>query len=268
MKYIDTHSHLNLPQFADDKEEVLARMRDADVGTFTVGVSLETSKNAIALVQKHSEVLGAIIGVHPTDTDEQFDSGVYASLLNEHVVGVGECGFDYFRTPKKEVHAQQREVFEAQIAFAIEHDLPLMLHVRPSKYTNDAHEDALDVLVSFQKTHGDRVRGNAHFFTFSSEIARRYWDIGFTTAFPGVITFSADTHETVREAPLDMILSETDAPYAAPVPFRGQRCEPVHVIEIVAHIAELKQLPVQEVQAQLVENALRVFPRAASSVAS
>jgi TatD DNase family protein len=246
-------------------------MREHGVATIVVGTGLETSKKAVAFAEKESDsVLGATIGVHPSDTDESFDAATWKSDFQMHlevglpsegrvVVGVGECGFDYYRTPREEVYKHQREIFEAQIDFAVEHNLPLMLHVRPSKGSDDAHEDALALLTEYQKTHGSRVRGNAHFFTGSLAIARRYWDMGFTVAFPGVITFAKETHEVVKEAPLNMILSETDAPYAAPEPYRGERNEPTYVIEVVKYIAQLRKADEEMVAHQLVENAMRIF---------
>ena len=103
MKYIDTHSHLYFPQYDDDREAVLARMREREVGTIVVGTSLETSTQAVALAKKEPDVvLGVTIGVHPTDTHEAFSASEYAPLLGERVVGVGECGFDYYRLPVRE----------------------------------------------------------------------------------------------------------------------------------------------------------------------
>lgn len=259
MKYIDTHSHLYMEQFDDDRAAVLERMREEGVGTITVGVSLDTSKQAVALAESEGQVLGATVGVHPTDTNEGFDSADYAPLLSEHVVGVGECGFDYFRTPREEVYTRQREVFEAQVQFAAENDLPLMLHIRPSEGSTDAHDDALEVLRLHHKTYGNAVRGNVHFFTSTKEVARKYLELGFTIAFPGVVTFVPELHEVVRDVPLDMMLAETDAPYAAPVPHRGSRNEPIFVIDVIRAIAEIRGEDFETVAEQLRKNARHVF---------
>lgn len=258
MKYFDTHSHLNFPQYADDRDAVLERMEELGVWTITVGTAWHTSEEATWLAEKHKHIF-ATIGVHPTDSTENFDGSKYQTLLTPKVVGVGECGFDYFRKAKADVYAHQRMVFEAQIDFAIEHDLPLMLHVRASRGTQDAHEDALALLSDKQKTHGERVRGNAHFFTGSCEIAKHYWDMGFSIAVPGVITFTSDYNDVVREAPPTMLLSETDAPYAAPEPYRGKRNEPSYVVEIVKAIAKIREEKEEEVRDQLFHNACRVF---------
>lgn len=254
-EYFDTHSHVHFPQFDSDRTEVLARMREKRVATIAVGVGLESSKGAVALAEANSDIW-ATIGVHPTDTEEGFDPNEYVPLLGSRTVAVGECGFDYYRTPKEDVYDRQREVFEAQIAFALEHDLPLMLHVRPSQGTQDAHEDALALLEAIEDP---RLRGNAHFFTGSLKIAERYWALGFSTAFPGVITFASEYEDVVRAAPSHLILSETDAPYAAPVPHRGSRCEPVYVLDTVRAMARIRGEDEEEFKKRLVSNAFRVF---------
>lgn len=276
-KYIDTHSHLYEKEFDEDRTEVLQRMKEQEVATIAVGTCLETSKQAVELVRSnaaHDVVLGATIGVHPTDTSEKFDAEVFSKLLDEGtsdvpssqvVVGIGECGFDYYRLPaqagtsRDKVYVHQREIFEAQVVFAAENDLPLMLHIRPSQGSEDAHTDALEVLQLHQKTYGDSVRGNVHFFTSTKEVAREYLAMGFTIAFPGVVTFVPELHEVVRDVPLDMMLAETDAPYATPVPHRGKRNEPVFVIDIIKAIAEIRGEDFEEVNAQLTQNAKGVF---------
>lgn len=260
-EYIDTHSHLHFPQFDEDREEVVARMREHFVVTIAVGVDLETSKGAVALAQQYPDVVvGATIGVHPTDTKEGFEPVDYAPLLaSGKVVGVGECGFDFFRTPREEVYERQKEIFGKQIAFAAEHDLPLMLHVRPSKGSDDAHEDALAMLEAARREYGRGMRGNAHFFTGSLAMAQRYWSLGFTTAFPGVITFAKECEEVVRACPPELMLSETDAPYAAPVPHRGGRSEPPFVIDTVAAIATIRGEDQRELKKRLTSNAKRIF---------
>ncbi len=257
MKYIDTHSHVYEKKFDEDREEVFDRMKDEDVGTIVVGTCLETSKKALESVG--GVVLGATIGVHPTDTEEVFDPKEYSELLSDKVVGIGECGFAYFRTPRECVYTRQREVFEAQVRFAAENDLPLMLHIRPSEGSTDAHKDALEVIDLYQKEYGDTVRGNVHFYTSTKEIAREYVSRGFTIAFPGVITFVPELHEVVRDVPLDMMLGETDAPYASPVPHRGKRNEPIFVLDVMRSIAEIRGEDFDTVALQLRENARNMF---------
>lgn len=265
MKYIDTHSHIHFPHYDTDRDDVLARMRASGVSTIVVGTGLETSAGAIALLQRNPDVIvGATIGLHPNEASEGFESREYEKLLGDYVVGIGECGLDYFRTPREEVFEKQREVFEKQIQFALTHDLPLMLHVRASAGNIDAHDDALGLLEEYIGEYGEKVRGTSHFFTAPLAVARRYWDLGFCTSFPGVITFAPETHEVIKEAPQGLILAETDAPYAAPVPFRGKRAEPVHVIQVVETIAAVREEAVEAVAEYTGANAARVFARIAS----
>lgn len=267
MLYIDTHSHPQFPQYDADRDLIFARMREAEVATIAVGTDFLNSKAAVQLAMDNPDVvLGAVVGVHPNDSKEDFEPERFAGLFKTHqtqgrkiVVGVGECGLDYYRGDKDVDGKRQRENFEMQIAFAIEHNLPLMLHVRPSKGSTDAHDDALAILKSAQARHGERVRGDTHFFTAPLKVAKLYWNMGFTTAFPGVITFVADTHEVIRAAPIELILSETDAPYAAPIPYRGRQNEPALVVPIVEAIAEIRREDKEMVRLQLIQNALRVF---------
>ncbi len=256
LEYFDFHSHIHSDSFADDIDVVLARMRENKVGTITVGTDLEQSRLALDFAKKHDGVF-ATIGLHPADnTKESFDEEVYRELVtDENVVMVGECGLDYFHIKDDSERARQRKEFENQIDFAVKYDKPMMLHIR------DAHEDGLDMLKSKKKEYGDKLRGNSHFFTAPPEIAKRYYEIDFTTSFPGVITFAHDYDDTVKYAPKDMILAETDSPYTAPVPHRGKRCEPVFVIDVVNKIAELRGEDLEKLKEQLMSNVKRFIPK-------
>lgn len=252
----DTHMHLQFSAYDADRDAVLARMRDGDTGAIVVGTDYATSVAAIALVQDTAD-MWATIGVHPNDAIEGFDERAYGALLHERVVGVGECGLDYFRSDKETDGLRQRELFEAQVAFAVRHTLPLMLHVRPSSDTQDAHEDVLAILNDVART--APISGTAHFFTGSMDVAKRYWDIGFATSFPGVITFTDQYDDIVRTAPQELILSETDAPYATPVPHRGKRNEPVFVRHVVKRIADVRGESFEYTSQYLADNTRRIF---------
>lgn len=256
--YFDAHSHVTHGEYEGGIEPVLARMRADKVGTIGVGCDAESSRNAVAFAEAHPGFY-ATIGLHPTDaTTESFTDAVYGPLVDHpKVVGIGECGLDYFRlTGDPEVEKKrQRLEFEKQIVFAIDHLKPLMLHCRPSKGTMDAYEDALDMLESMRGA----INGNVHFFVGDVPIARRFYDIDFTTSFTGVVTFAREYDEVVRFAPVDMLLTETDTPYATPEPFRSKRNEPSHVKYVVSAIAQITGLPEDKLKEQVVENALRVF---------
>ncbi len=250
-EYFDFHSHIHFDKFAGDIDEVLQRMKDNNVWTIVVGTDINHSQHALKFAQEHDGVF-ATVGLHPADnTSEQFDQSNYSDLVQDSkVVMVGECGLDYFHIKEESEQKRQRDEFEKQIDFAVECNKPLMLHIR------DAHSDGLDILRAKKKEYGNKLRGNTHFFTAGPDIAKQYYELDFTTSFPGVITFTHDYDETVKYAPKDMILSETDSPYATPVPHRGKRNEPSYVIEVVKKMAELRGDDLETLKKQLVTNAM------------
>lgn len=265
MKFIDTHSHYNLAQFDEDREAAIARMKNAEVGTICVGVDLETSKLAIEIAADNEDIW-AIVGQHPTEWSQEFDAVEFAALAEgKKVVAIGECGLDYFRPDEREHKAEQAVVFRRQIELAIESGLPLMLHIRPEQGTMQAYDDALDILEEYARLDGTphdalrALRGTAHFFAGDTRIAQRFLDLGFYISFSGVITFVKEYEETVAFVPLERILSETDAPFAAPAPYRGKRNEPAYVTEIVKKIAEIKGISLEECENQLLQNAQKLF---------
>lgn len=261
-KYFDIHSHLNFSVFDKDREEVIKRMHDGSVWTICVGTDLKTSKEVVVLAEKNEGIF-AVVGLHPNDAEkETFAQDDYARLVESgKVVAIGECGLDYYRIRDNElgIKNRQKENFENQIQLALENNLPLMCHFRPSANTMDAYEDAYDILSSYKKTYGEKLRGNSHFFAGDLEIAKKFLDIGFMLSFAGPITFSSDYDEVIKYAPLDMIHAETDSPFAAPAPYRGKRNEPVYVKEAVKHITEIRDENTGTIEKALVDNAFRMF---------
>jgi TatD DNase family protein len=176
------------------------------------------------------------------------------------VVAIGECGLDYYWPTEKpyreldEEKVRQRELFEAQITIALQVNKPLMIHGRPSKGSMDAYEDILAIL----KNHPG-IRGNVHFFVGDINIAKQFLDIGFTMSFTGVLTFTHDYDDVVLYIPSDFLMSETDAPYVAPVPHRGKRNEPLFVRETVAAIARIRGEHPEQTAEILCANASRYF---------
>jgi TatD DNase family protein len=261
LKYIDIHSHLNFPQFDEDRDAIIATMKEEGIATITIGTGLETSQEAVELASKY-EHLFATIGIHPTDAEEAFDEVAFEALLGPKVVAVGECGLDYFRGMRdggesdKGYKEKQRTLFIQQIDFAQKHRLPLMLHCRASKGTQDAYEEALDILAQHKS-----VKGNFHFFAGNLSVAKRAIENGFSLSFDGPITFTNDYDEVIRFVPDDMIMAETDAPFAAPVPHRGKRNEPTFVISIVKRLAAIRGVDVQDFREQLITNAQKAFPK-------
>lgn len=260
--FFDIHSHLHDKAFDEDREKLAGEMKSYGVGTITVGTDIVESKKAISLAEKYEHVY-ATIGFHPNDNKEEtFDEVVYEELASHpKVIAIGECGLDYFRLDinsdlEKE---RQKQVFAKQIEIAVKVNKPLMLHGRPSKGSMDAYEDMLTMLEEGKKLHGNKLRGNAHFFVGNIDIAQRFINIGFTMSFSGVITFTKEYDDVVRFVPLTLLHAETDSPYATPIPYRGKRNTPMYVQEVVAKIAVLREQPMEEVRMQLLENAKRVF---------
>lgn len=279
MKYIDTHAHLNLSAFNEDVEAVAEQCASDGVTVINVGTKESTSARAVELAQQYKHMY-AIIGLHPIqtvpgrhDTDETgegakpftskgevFDKAFYDELaMHPKVVGVGECGFDYWHC-SPDTYAVQEENFIAQIQFANEHNLPLMIHTRGPKpgeaspSGRSVYLDVHDVLKQYAK-----VPFNVHFYAGTYDEAKRFFELGGTISFTGVITFAKVYEEVVRAVPLELIHGETDCPYVAPVPHRGKRAEPWMVQEVYKKIAAIRGEDEEMVRGQLVDNARRFY---------
>ena len=249
MKLFDSHCHLQMPQFDADRDAVLARMKEKGMGAVIIGTDFETSKAGLELATQH-DFLWASVGLHPNDL-EHFDISKYEELAQDpKAVAIGECGLDYFRSKPD----GQKERFEAHIALAQKLNKALVIHCR------NAHDDTLAMLISEQgSTFLKKVPAVMHFFTGSGELAQKYLDLGCYLSFPGPITYTDMYDDSIRVCPLDKMLIETDAPFAAPAPFRGKRNEPVYVEHVAAKIAHIKGLTTEEVAARTAHNALAVF---------
>lgn len=254
MKYIDIHSHLNLPDYGADLGEVIERLRATDTGTIVVGTDFENSKLAVELAEKY-DVIWACVGIHPVDDPAKtFEVEKFTELVvHPKVVAIGECGIDFFHADKAEDFERQKSLFLAQVDFALRYNKPVMIHSRAG------YPELLEILEPLKKLHGEKLRGDIHFFAGTLEEAQRFWNIGFTTSFTGVITFARNYDDVIKAAPLDMLMSETDAPFVAPVPYRGKRNEPSYVQEVVKKIAEIRGEELETVEKALIQNAERVF---------
>jgi TatD DNase family protein len=248
-------------------------MKKKNIGTISVGVDFETSKKEVELTEKHENIF-ACVGQHPEGAAKPpygagsenviggFDERISELAKNPKVVAIGECGLDYFRLTEnvEEIKKTQKEIFEKQIELSLKVGKPLMIHIRPSDKINfDAYFDALEILENYAKKHGGKLRGNAHFFVGNVEVLKRFLAIDFTVSFAGVVTFTDEYNEVIRYAPIGSIMSETDAPYVAPVPHRGKRNSPLFIPEIVAAIASIRDDSPNLVQKTLVENAVKFF---------
>lgn len=290
-KYIDIHSHINFSVFDADRDEVIKRAMENDTWVINVGTQVDTSRRAVKLANQYKRGVYAIVGLHPihtgasyhdtkelgeggkefTSRGEIFDKNVYREFLKDpKVVGIGECGLDYYRCDEESI-AAQKKAFIAQVELANEFHKPLMLHIRnnPEDMSRNAYFDVLDILKQFPKARlrgnspksgfWEKPRGDVHFFAGNWEEAKAFLDFGFTLSFTGVITFTNDYDEVIKNTPLEMIMTETDSPYVAPVPWRGKRNEPSYVQAVVKKIAKIKNLSESEVAAAVLKNAKRVF---------
>lgn len=257
MKFIDIHGHIQFPEFDADREEAVKRAHNAGVGIISVGTGLESSRKAIELAEAY-ENIWAIVGIHPADThggvaQAEFDC-IRELAKHPKVVAIGECGLDYFHSAPEDI-PRQRELFIQHIQLANDLEKPLMLHVRNGKTSShNAYQEAIEILKKYAK-----VRANFHFFAGTVQDAHDIVEMGNTISFTGVLTFARNYDEVVKNVPLTSIMSETDCPYVAPVPYRGKRCEPMHVIETVKKIAEVRGENVEAVSAELLKNAQRFF---------
>ena len=275
--HIDTHAHLNLSAFDEDRQEVIARCGKEAVEVINIGTKLSTSRKAVEIAEAHDGMY-AMVGLHPIQTTpeyhseeeiggkaftsqgEVFDMEIYRELAkSEKVVGIGECGFDYFHNGI-DTYAVQEVAFLQQIELANALELPLMIHTRDPKKGQESptgrsvYDDVYDILKQYAK-----VPANIHFYAGSWDQAQKFFDIGCTISFTGVITFAKDYEEVVRKAPLELMHAETDCPYVAPVPHRGKRCEPTMVKEVYKKIAEIKNFDEEVVREQLMENARKTY---------
>jgi len=248
----DTHAHLDDPSYAEDFQEVTARMQLAGISRMTnVGYDLSSSERSVKLAQDYDFIYAAI-GIHPHDAEGATDETWTKLLLlakQPKVLAWGEIGLDYYRdlSPR----SVQKEIFIQQIKLANQVGLPIVIHNR------DAHQDVLEIV----KAHPPKYGGVFHCYSGSWEMANILLSLGFYLSFAGPVTYKNARHtvEVAGHAPLDRILVETDSPYLTPEPRRGKRNEPTYVREIVKKIAEIKNLPFEDIAAQTMRNAEVIF---------
>jgi TatD DNase family protein len=250
--FIDTHAHLDSPEFSKDRDVVIQRALDANVKyIIDPATNLETCKQVLALAEKYHSV-NACVGVHPHDAKE-VDEGVLEEVeqLSYHhkVVGIGEIGLDfhYDFSPRE----KQREVFRAFLQMAKRRNLPVVVHSRESD------KDIMEILES---EISEDLHGQFHCFSGDVVMAKRVLELGFFISFTGNITFLKNRLLNVmNEVPLERFLLETDSPYMSPVPHRGKRNEPSWVPLIAAKIGEVKGVSVEEIASVTTKNANRLF---------
>jgi TatD DNase family protein len=232
---IDSHCHLNYEGLVERQFEVLQSARERGVAGFLNISTRQREWNDIIAVAERNDDVWASVGVHPHEADAHPDLGagaLAAAASHPRVIAIGECGLDYFYD--KSDRAAQRERFEAHIEAAAQTGLPLVVHTR------DAEADTAEILDRAVNEKG--VTGVLHCFTGSAELARKGLDLGFYVSLSGIVTFknAQDLQDTAKWLPADQMLVETDSPFLAPVPHRGQKCEPAFVADTAAFVAALR----------------------------
>jgi TatD DNase family protein len=282
-KFFDAHTHAHFAAFKEDYRDAIRRALAAGVGLVNVGTQKDTSRRAVEVAHEfENEPVYAAIGLHPIHTSkshhdenelgggdsakaftsrgEEFEYEYYKKLaLDPKTVAIGECGLDYFHMEGDvgKLKRRQKEALLGQIKLAHDVEKPLMIHCR------DAFDDLIEMLTTNHQIL-NTIPGIIHFFTGTKDDAKKLLDLGFRFTFGGTVTYPPkagmpDYAALVRFLPLDRILSETDAPYVAPVPYRGKRNEPAYVVETVKKLAEIKGIPADEMAEATVANAARIF---------
>lgn len=284
---IETHAHLDYPDFAPDFDDVLRRATEAGVTRIiTIGTSIESSRRAVALAEKYPNVFAAI-GVHPSyveEADEDVIDPLRELARNPRVVGIGETGLDYHELPsiklakERSVRAtesiakafqysteegleagihdgayksKQASLFEQQLDLAVELGFNVVIHQR------DAWDDTLEIM----RPYAGKLRGVFHCFGGTHEQAEEVFALDHLVSFTGIVTFKngANVREVAAKIPLWKFMVETDCPYLAPVPFRGKRCEPAHTRLVAESIANARGVPLEEIAEATTETAEKFF---------
>jgi TatD DNase family protein len=250
---VDTHAHLDFPEFVNDLDSVLERAKESGVHKIiTIGISISTSHKAIHLAKKYADIF-ATVGIHPhgaRDLSEQDCAEIRGLAKSEKVVAIGEIGLDYYRD--RQPRAVQRRCMRKQLEVACEMKLPAVFHVR------DAYGDFLEIVQDYSSA---LHVGVMHCFSGDWETAIKCLDLGFYLSLPGTVTFPKAQYqrETAGKAPLDRLLLETDAPFLAPVPYRGKVNEPSFLAFTAREVANLRGCGWEEVAEQTTNNARMVF---------
>lgn len=255
-RLVDSHCHLDFPELAADIPNLLKSMEDNRVGwALCAGVTLERFPAMLDIVRAHDNLFAAV-GVHP-DTEEPAREADEKTLLeladDPKVVAIGETGLDYYRLSGD--LEWQRERFRTHVRAARSCGKPLIIHTRSA---------ASDTLRILKEEKAEEVGGVFHCFTETAAVARQALDLGFHVSFSGIVTFkkAEELKETAKMVPLDRLLVETDAPYLAPVPFRGKTNQPAYVLHVAEEIARLRELPLEDVISATTANFFGLFKQA------
>ena len=266
--FIDSHAHLEGKRYDVDRDEVLARAKQNGIEAYLAignGEGPDTADCGIRLAEKYDDKpeyprIWASVGIHPHEarlTSKAADAKMLQWAGHPRVIAWGEIGLDYFydHSPRE----IQKTVFVQQMELATAAKLPIIIHCRPSDNSEDAWDDCLSMIAEHWRSSG--LGGILHCFTGSIDHARRALDMGFMISFAGNITFpkARPIRDAAQMVPVDRMLIETDSPYLAPIPHRGQRNEPAFVREVARQIGELRSLPAEEIGSRTSQNFYKFF---------
>lgn len=250
---IDTHSHVYAKEFDDDREEMIGRAKEAGVSQILLpNIDEESISILNQLVDTHPDFFKPMMGLHPCSVNENYEEQlevILQELDRRDHIAVGEIGVDLYWD--KSTQRIQEEAFIIQCRWALERDLPIVIHSR----------DSIDEIIAIiQKEFPDGIRGVFHCFTGTIEQARTIEAMGMYMGIGGVVTFkNSDLRDVLRSVSIDRLILETDAPYLAPVPYRGKRNEPSYLTQVVDELARVYEISTAEVDRITTENALQLF---------
>lgn len=275
---IDTHCHIHFPPYDQDREAVLTRMREKRIAAVTIGTSLENSARGITFAEAHPDIW-ATVGLHPSHVtaehlDEQ-EGGVHEhdvdpaklktlAQSSKKVIAIGEAGLDFYRlddhADQEAAKRDQERVFNIHLDVARECDLPVVIHCRDGL-------TRLAEIIQARWTQGWKPRAIVHSFTGTWEEAKPLLDLGLMIAVNGISTFplrkgqdpSSAIDRTIKNIPIEQLLLETDAPYLAPIPYRGKRNEPSYIEEVAKHVAQIRGESLDHIAQNTTQNALEFF---------
>lgn len=252
---IDTHAHFDDEAFEQDRDILLKSMQDRGIEKIVnIGASYRGCKDTFSLVREYDFIYGSL-GIHPEDVENMTEERllwIKEHSFDEKIVAIGEIGLDYhYDTPTKDC---QKEWFVRQLSLAKEVSLPVVIHSR------DAAKDTLDIMKA---ENAQSIGGVIHCFSYGTEMAREYLDMGYFLGIGGVLTFknAKKLKEVVAYAPLDRIVLETDSPYLSPEPNRGKRNDSRNLTYVVNIISEIKKILPEEVITKTTQNAYRLYPK-------
>lgn len=264
--FIDTHAHLNFPDFDNDLDQVIKDSIGNGVEKIICASSnLKDSQKAIELAQKYPGIIYALVGIHPQKTDPENQNSVKVQVQEleglvlsevEWIAGIGECGLDFSPAPPGEEDRNKEDqyyLFEEQVKLALKYNLPICVHSRKSS------DETVTFLTKNYLSSGKKLRGVLHCYAAGKKNISKLLEIGFFFGLDGNLTYDEGLQNVVKEIPLEKIILETDSPFLSPSPFRGLRNEPKNVRLIAETIAKVKGIPFSKVEEQTTKNSIQIF---------